>query len=52
MSYYSTCPLCNASLDPGERCSDCAWPYRRTEVAAPNAPTNSQKEKSPTDASR
>ena len=20
MSYYVTCPLCNANLDPGERC--------------------------------
>ncbi len=21
MSYYRTCPLCGASLDPGERCT-------------------------------
>lgn len=23
MSYYYTCPLCGANLDPGERCTDC-----------------------------
>lgn len=22
MSYYNTCPICGANLDPGERC-DC-----------------------------
>lgn len=23
MSYYRTCPICGAALDPGEVCGDC-----------------------------
>lgn len=37
--YYTICPGCGASLDPGERCSDCSpkkeWPPR--VFAAPRA---------------
>lgn len=24
MAYYDTCPICEANLDPGEVCEDCA----------------------------
>ena len=24
MAYYDTCPICDANLDPGETCEDCA----------------------------
>ena len=37
--YYTICPGCGASLDPGESCSDCSpkkeWPPR--VFAAPRA---------------
>lgn len=39
MSYYRTCPICGAALDPGERCSDCqakpSTKQEKTEKAAP-----------------
>lgn len=31
MSYYRTCPLCGAHLDPGERC-DCAAPPKSQPI--------------------
>ena len=32
MAYYRECPTCGAHLDPGERCTECA--YRAKEHGA------------------
>ena len=31
MSYYHTCPICGANLDPGEICEDCKKVYKIKE---------------------
>ena len=34
MSYYTTCPKCGASLDPGEKCDCVQTKEKSTETAA------------------
>ena len=44
MSYYTTCPKCGASLDPGEKCDCVQTKEKSTETAATanGATTNNQ----------
>lgn len=36
MHYYATCPICNANLDPCERC-DCQMPRESHRIALNSA---------------
>lgn len=35
MSYFKTCPICGAHLDPGEVCDDCRNTREQTKGALP-----------------
>lgn len=41
MAMYRTCPYCNASLDPGERC-DCQKEKASSERMTPSEQRNNQ----------